>query len=131
MTPVSISYGYSPSATDNAALGLNCVLSLVTSGLGLWVLIELGFMKGTAGPNQYGPDPTMPAYMQGYQVPGQPGPAPMGYNQPGTGQAWYEQPGGTPGEAGVSSGQIKECKHCGEAIEAEAAFCKYCGRAQT
>ncbi len=24
---------------------------------GLWLLIELGFLKGTAGPNQYGPDP--------------------------------------------------------------------------
>ena len=24
---------------------------------GIWMLIELGFLKGTAGPNSYGPDP--------------------------------------------------------------------------
>ena len=24
---------------------------------GLWMLIELGFLRGTDGPNQYGPDP--------------------------------------------------------------------------
>ena len=24
---------------------------------GLWALIELGFLRGTEGPNQYGPDP--------------------------------------------------------------------------
>jgi uncharacterized membrane protein YhaH (DUF805 family) len=24
---------------------------------GLWLLIELGFLRGTAGPNSYGPDP--------------------------------------------------------------------------
>ena len=24
---------------------------------GIWLLVELGFLKGTAGPNQYGPDP--------------------------------------------------------------------------
>jgi uncharacterized membrane protein YhaH (DUF805 family) len=23
----------------------------------LWVLIELGFLRGTPGPNRYGPDP--------------------------------------------------------------------------
>jgi uncharacterized membrane protein YhaH (DUF805 family) len=25
--------------------------------LGLWILVQAGFLKGTAGPNQYGPDP--------------------------------------------------------------------------
>ncbi|MDF5188663.1 DUF805 domain-containing protein, partial [Vibrio parahaemolyticus] len=24
---------------------------------GLWILIECGFLKGTSGPNQYGPEP--------------------------------------------------------------------------
>jgi uncharacterized membrane protein YhaH (DUF805 family) len=24
---------------------------------GIWTLVECGFLKGTAGPNQYGPDP--------------------------------------------------------------------------
>lgn len=27
----------------------------------IWVLVELGFLPGTAGPNQYGPDPLAPA----------------------------------------------------------------------
>jgi len=26
---------------------------------GLWALIELGFLRGTEGPNQYGPDPVV------------------------------------------------------------------------
>ena len=26
----------------------------------LWIIIELGFLRGTEGPNQYGPDPLAP-----------------------------------------------------------------------
>ena len=26
-------------------------------GVGVWFLVELGFLRGTAGPNRYGPDP--------------------------------------------------------------------------
>lgn len=33
------------------------ILSVVTGLLGLYLLITLGFLKGTDGPNQYGPDP--------------------------------------------------------------------------
>jgi len=40
---------------------------VVSSGLGLvgfiisiWALVELGFLRGTVGPNQYGPDPLAP-----------------------------------------------------------------------
>jgi uncharacterized membrane protein YhaH (DUF805 family) len=29
----------------------------MTTGISLWLLIELGFLRGTVGPNQYGPDP--------------------------------------------------------------------------
>jgi uncharacterized membrane protein YhaH (DUF805 family) len=29
----------------------------VTIIVGLWFLIELGFLRGTAGDNSYGPDP--------------------------------------------------------------------------
>jgi uncharacterized membrane protein YhaH (DUF805 family) len=143
VVPLSISYnGYDSSSVSNIALVLNCILSLVVSGLGLWVFIELGFMKGTTGPNQYGLDPTMPASMQGAQFAGQ-----MGYAQPPAGQAWYEQqpadnqpapiqPGVVPPEIqplepGALSGRVKTCPHCGEAIEIEAAYCKYCGRAQS
>lgn len=33
------------------------LLSLLVLGLTLWALIELGILKGTQGPNRYGPDP--------------------------------------------------------------------------
>jgi uncharacterized membrane protein YhaH (DUF805 family) len=33
------------------------VMSLLVIGLSLWALIELGLLKGTQGPNRFGPDP--------------------------------------------------------------------------
>jgi uncharacterized membrane protein YhaH (DUF805 family) len=36
---------------------LQSLLIAASSALGLWAFIELGFFKGTAGLNQYGPDP--------------------------------------------------------------------------
>jgi uncharacterized membrane protein YhaH (DUF805 family) len=30
---------------------------LLVAGLGLWLLVELGCLKGTAGPNRFGADP--------------------------------------------------------------------------
>jgi len=33
------------------------VAGVVGAGLGIWLLIELGFLKGTPGPNRFGPDP--------------------------------------------------------------------------
>jgi uncharacterized membrane protein YhaH (DUF805 family) len=46
------------------AIGARSESDVVSSGLGLvsfiisvWALIELGFLRGTIGPNQYGPDP--------------------------------------------------------------------------
>jgi uncharacterized membrane protein YhaH (DUF805 family) len=35
------------------AQGADVVISLIF----LWILVELGFLKGTQGPNRYGPDP--------------------------------------------------------------------------
>ena len=32
-------------------------LGLVTMVVAIWFLIELGFLRGTVGPNDYGPDP--------------------------------------------------------------------------
>jgi uncharacterized membrane protein YhaH (DUF805 family) len=37
------------------AIGWIC--SIVTLGVGLWFLVELGILKGTTGSNRYGPDP--------------------------------------------------------------------------
>jgi uncharacterized membrane protein YhaH (DUF805 family) len=36
------------------------LLSLAGFAIAIWGLIELGFLKGTTGPNQYGPDPLPP-----------------------------------------------------------------------
>jgi uncharacterized membrane protein YhaH (DUF805 family) len=33
------------------------VLSLVGLAISIWAIVELGFLRGTTGPNQYGPDP--------------------------------------------------------------------------
>jgi uncharacterized membrane protein YhaH (DUF805 family) len=36
---------------------LYMALSLLAVGMSLWVLIDLGILKGTQGPNRFGPDP--------------------------------------------------------------------------
>lgn len=36
---------------------LDYLMSLIMFGIGIWSLIELGILRGTIGPNQYGPDP--------------------------------------------------------------------------
>lgn len=36
---------------------LSTVLGIASAIIGLWALIELGFLRGTAGPNRHGPDP--------------------------------------------------------------------------
>ncbi len=36
---------------------LTMVLGLVFLVLGIWVIVQVGFLKGTAGANNYGPDP--------------------------------------------------------------------------
>jgi uncharacterized membrane protein YhaH (DUF805 family) len=33
------------------------VLSLVSLGISIWAIVVLGFLRGTRGPNRYGPDP--------------------------------------------------------------------------
>ena len=44
-----------------AASGTEDILSLLLStasvALGIWAIVELGFLRGTSGPNRYGPDP--------------------------------------------------------------------------
>jgi uncharacterized membrane protein YhaH (DUF805 family) len=36
---------------------LGWLLIVVSLGVAIWALVELGFLKGTTGPNAYGPDP--------------------------------------------------------------------------
>lgn len=38
---------------------LGWILNIVTLGVAIWALVTLGFLKGTSGPNGYGPDPLM------------------------------------------------------------------------
>jgi uncharacterized membrane protein YhaH (DUF805 family) len=33
------------------------ILTLAGLGISIWGLVEIGFLRGTVGPNQYGPDP--------------------------------------------------------------------------
>jgi uncharacterized membrane protein YhaH (DUF805 family) len=37
--------------------GHGAILSLVSFAVSIWGLVELGILRGTAGPNKYGPDP--------------------------------------------------------------------------
>lgn len=74
-----------------AAIGVAVILGLAAFAVGLWGFIEIACLRGTPGPNRFGPDPLEPVgYGQGgYGAPqapygGQPGyPAPQGpYGQP-------------------------------------------------
>jgi uncharacterized membrane protein YhaH (DUF805 family) len=48
-------FGLTGTPQEPNALGWIC--TLVTMGVGLWFLIELGILKGTPGPNRFGGDP--------------------------------------------------------------------------
>ena len=39
------------------AVEVRLILVLVCIPIGIWFFVELGFLRGTAGPNRYGPDP--------------------------------------------------------------------------
>ena len=44
----------------SSADGPSNVLLLVSSGFSTWALVELGFLKGAGGSNEFGDDPLMP-----------------------------------------------------------------------
>lgn len=51
-----------PAVLDGTAQALSnanaiLVLTLIGAAISIWALIELGFLKGTQGPNRFGPDP--------------------------------------------------------------------------
>jgi uncharacterized membrane protein YhaH (DUF805 family) len=46
--------------TEDEPSMLSLAIALPFTVLGLALLVELGFRKGTPGPNQYGPDPLAP-----------------------------------------------------------------------
>lgn len=47
---VGLSNPFNPTAVD-------WILNIALLIVGIWYLIELGILRGTVGPNQYGPDP--------------------------------------------------------------------------
>lgn len=53
--PVGDLFGYFDEATQMSPVKL--VVVIITGAIGLGYLIELGFRRGDAGPNQYGTDP--------------------------------------------------------------------------
>lgn len=47
-----------PLPADDASLAMVVlVLSLVNVGIGLWLLVVMGILEGTRGPNRFGPSP--------------------------------------------------------------------------
>jgi uncharacterized membrane protein YhaH (DUF805 family) len=50
--------------TATPDLGGGVILSLAAAAIAIWAFVELGCLRGTPGPNQYGPDPlgANPAY---------------------------------------------------------------------
>jgi len=44
-------------AQNSDSGGVALVLGLVSLGISIWAIVVLGFLRGTRGPNQYGPDP--------------------------------------------------------------------------
>jgi uncharacterized membrane protein YhaH (DUF805 family) len=40
-----------------AGTGLNCVLALAGVALSIWGFVEIGCLRGNAGPNKYGSNP--------------------------------------------------------------------------
>ncbi len=53
----SLLQAFGLAGTPNAPNALGWICNLVTMGVGLWFLIELGILKGTPGPNRFGGDP--------------------------------------------------------------------------
>ena len=41
----------------NVVGGAEIVLLIASMAISIWALVELGFLRGTPGPNDYGPDP--------------------------------------------------------------------------
>ena len=46
-----------PEDQSDLVLKLGIAAAVVAIGFGLWLFVELGFLKGKQGPNRYGADP--------------------------------------------------------------------------
>ncbi|MBS0363576.1 MAG: DUF805 domain-containing protein [Proteobacteria bacterium] len=45
---------------DAGVTAVSGLLSLISLPISIWALVELGFLRGTSGPNKYGDDPLRP-----------------------------------------------------------------------
>ena len=43
---------------------VSAVLGFAASAIGVWAFVELACLRGTVGPNAYGPDPIEPAMVR-------------------------------------------------------------------
>ena len=55
--PVSLAFNWAPASVWVSFEWVWVIFSLVWAGGGLFLLISLGFLDGTEGPNRYGPSP--------------------------------------------------------------------------
>ena len=55
----SVLLTYTRLSQDSEIVALGIVL-LVVAPLSIWAFVELGCLRGTSGPNRYGPDPLKP-----------------------------------------------------------------------
>jgi uncharacterized membrane protein YhaH (DUF805 family) len=48
-----------PSLLSGAGTGMGgaMILNLISFAISIWAIVQLGFLRGTAGPNRFGPDP--------------------------------------------------------------------------
>ncbi len=53
----SLLQNFGLAGTPEAPNAIGWICSIVTLGVGIWFLVELGILKGTTGSNRYGPDP--------------------------------------------------------------------------
>ena len=58
------------SSIGNEMENMGLVLHLVGFAITVWAFVELGCLRGTVGPNQYGPDPLEPAALGPAAIPG-------------------------------------------------------------
>ncbi|BDG70798.1 DUF805 domain-containing protein [Roseomonas fluvialis] len=91
--------GVAPELAPAAILVL-LAAGLVVLGFALWLFIETGFLRGTLGPNRFGPDPLGGAGGPQWQ----PGTPPQGWQppqwQPPPQQGWQAPPQGWPPQQG-------------------------------
>src|SRR5262245_28994941 len=49
--------GAAISMTNPQAQAIDLLLEVASFAISIWALVELGFLRGTTGPNRFGPDP--------------------------------------------------------------------------